>query len=199
MDYLEFVFYYISANICGDKCLYQGEEDHRLYCQFHGFKWESAQCQSQDWQFQAGASKKICQCGQQTMNINELQSSVSYCCSPDDQCQDQGYKIVCQNGTLVNWNDKCGNECPTAKGVSAMAIATKTACNNEGKCFKNRNRFTNTNSVYSINEVCDHGQKNESDFAEKFCGRKGSVPCFNNVTQGIYNSIRQCYNTNYIG
>lgn len=87
-------------------------------------------------------------------------------------------------------NDKCANECPTAEGVSAMAIATKEACYQEGKCFRIKD------SAYNLNEVCDHGQKNESDFAEKFCGSDGSLPCFNNST---FNRIGQCYNRRYIG
>ena len=141
-----------------------------------------------------GASKRICQCGQQTMSINQLSSSKSYCCSPDWPCQDQGDKIVCQNGTLVNFNDKCGKECPTAERVSAMAIATKEACDEEGKCFRNKNRD------YDVNEACDHGHNDENEFAEKFCGSDGnSVPCFNKFTLGRYKRIGQCYNTRYIG
>ena len=90
-------------------------------------------------------------------------------------------------------NDKCGNECPTAEFVSAMAIATKGACDQEGKCF------INENTAYDVNEVCDHSQKNGSDFAEKFCGIGRSVPCLNNVTNGMHNKVGQCYNTGYIG
>ena len=94
----------------------------------------------------------------------------------------------------MNQNDKCGNECPTAERVSAMAIATKAACNQEGKCFRNKDIY------YSVNEVCDPSQKNESDFAEKFCGFDDeSVPCFNNVTIGMHSSMGQCFQTRYIG
>ena len=128
------------------------------------------------------------------MDINELERSRSYCCSPDWPCQDQGNKIVCQNGTLVKWNDKCGNECPTAEYVSAMAIATKEACDQEGKCFRTKG------SGYDVNEVCNCSQNDESNFAEKFCGSDGrSVPCFNNVTIGMHSRMGQCYNTRYIG
>ena len=136
------------------------------------------------------------------MAMYELNRSRSYCCSPDWPCQDQGNKIVCQNGTLVSYNDKCGNECPTAEAVSAMAIATKEACDQEGKCYRNKNIY------YDVNEVCDSGQKNESDFAEKFCGSDGKyemlkqgkpVPCFNNVTIGMHSRMGQCYNTGFFG
>ena len=128
------------------------------------------------------------------MTIDELDNSKSYCCSPDWLCQDQGNKIVCQNGTLVNWNDKCGNECPTTKAGSAMAIATKEACDQEGKCFRNKNIY------YGVNEVCDIGLNDESDFATKFCGSRGhSVPCFNNVTNGMHSRMGQCYHTGSIG
>ena len=94
----------------------------------------------------------------------------------------------------MNFNDKCGNKCPTAEFVSAMAIATKEACDQEDKCFRNRN------SVYTVNQVCEHSQKNESDFAEMFCGDDfRSVSCFNNVTVGMHSRMGQCYNTAYIG
>ena len=177
----------ILAFICGDKCLHYGKEDHRSYCEYRGYSWEGAKCERSAWLFQ-GASKSLCQCGQQTMAIYELDKSKSYCCSPDWSCQDQGNKIVCQNGTLLKYNDKCGNECPTAEVVSAMAIATKEACDQEGKCFKNKN------TVYNVNEVCDHSQNDESHFAEKFCGSDSrSVTCFNDVTIG------QCYNTGTFG
>ena len=89
-------------------------------------------------------------------------------------------------------NDKCGNECPTAEAVSAMAIATKEACDQEGKCYRNKNLY------YDVNEVCDSGQKNESDFAEKFCGSLGGLPCYNNLTKGLLN-IDQCYGKGFIG
>ena len=190
MQFVSFQYFIILAFICGDKCLQYGKEYHRSWCENNmGYLWESAKCQWNSRKFQ-GASKKICQCGQQTMSINEFKS---YCCSPDWPCQDQGNKIVCKNGTLVNMNDKCGNECPTAEFVSAMAIATKGACDQEGKCF------INENTAYDVNEVCDHSQKNGSDFAEKFCGIGRSVPCLNNVTNGMHNKVGQCYNTGYIG
>ena len=179
--------------ICGDKCLHYGKEDHRSYCEFFNYPWKSAQCTIQAWRFK-GASKSICQCGQLTMSIYELSGSRSYCCSSDWPCQDQGNKIVCKNGTLVNWNDKCGNECPTAEGVSAMAIATKEACDQEGKCFRNKDIY------YAVNEICDHGHNDEVEFTEKFCGFDGdSVPCLNNFTLVKYNRIGQCYNRRYIG
>ena len=130
------------------------------------------------------------------MAIYELNRSRSYCCSPDWPCQDQGNKIVCQHGTLVSQNDKCGNDCPRVERGSAMAIATKDACDHKGKCFRNKD------IGYSFNEVCGHSQKNESNFAEKFCGsrsRGNSVPCFNNVTIGMHGRMGQCYNTANIG
>ena len=193
MQFVSFEYFIMLGYVCGDKCLYYGKQDYRSYCEFFNLPWESAQCQSEDLRFQ-GASKSICQCGQQTMAIHELESSRSYCCSPEWPCKDQGNKIVCQNGTLVKFNDKCGNECPTAESVSSMAIAAKEACDQEGKCFKNKNSY---DDVY---EVCDSGQKNKSDFAEKFCGSDGrSVSCFNNVTIGIHSRMGQCYNTGYIG
>ena len=197
MQFVSFQYFIILVNICGDKCLHYGKQDHRSYCEFWNHSWESALCESKAWLFQGALSKSICQCGQQTMAIYELESSRSYCCSPDWPCQDQGNKIVCQNGTLVNINDKCGNECPTSDGASAMAIATKEACDQEGKCFRNKNIY------YDVNEVCDSGQKNESDFAEKFCGigrsDGESVPCFNKVTIGMHSRMGQCFNTAYIG
>ena len=189
MQFVSFQYFIILAYICGDKCLHNEKEDHRTYCDFFKLPWDSAQCQRQA----RGFSKSICQCGQQTMSIDELGNSRSYCCSPEWPCQDQGNKIVCQNGTLVSENDKCGNECPTGEGVSAMSIATKEACDKESKCYMNKD------ILYSVNEVCDHSQNDESDFAKTFCGFDASVPCFNNVTTGMYSRMGQCYNTYYIG
>ena len=182
----------ISGKICGDKCLHYGKEDYRFYCEYWNFPLENARCQIEAPRFQ-GSSKSICQCGHQTMAIYELSAIRSYCCSPDWPCQEQDNKIVCQNGTLVSENDKCGNECPTGEGVSAMSIATKEACDKESKCYMNKD------ILYSVNEVCDHSQNDESDFAKTFCGFDASVPCFNNVTTGMYSRMGQCYNTYYIG
>ena len=131
---------------------------------------------------------KSCRCGDKTMTVVDLANSRSFCCSPEWPCEDQGSEVVCPNGTLVNINDKCRKRCPAAGLVSATAIATKEACDEENKCFQNKDLG------YNVNEVCDHDQqKDEISFAEKFCGFNDSVPCFNNATTGLYN-ISQCYN-----
>ena len=179
--------------ICGDKCLQYGKEDHKPYCAKEGYEWESVDCQRLDWLFQHPSSKTICQCGQLTMTIEDLNRVKSYCCSPDWPCQDQGNKIVCQNGTVVKQNNKCANECPTAGIVSAIAIATKEACDLEHKCYQNKE------NSYDFNEICDLNQIDGKQFAGKFCGSNGySEPCFNNVTTGIH-KIGQCYSKDFIG
>ena len=181
--------------ICGDRCLKRGEKDLKPYCEMLGLEFESAKCQRRAATTYHGESKNICQCGQDTLSILDLNKSKSYCCNHDWPCEDQGNKIVCQNGTITNLNRKCGNECITARTVSAMALETKEACDK-----KNTMCYNNKNSAYTINEVCGDDKISESAFAEKFCGFSDrSTPCFNNITNGSYKNIRQCYHIGFTG
>ena len=159
-----------------------------------GLEFESAKCRRRAGTYQ-GESKNICQCGQDTVSILDLNKNKSYCCNHDWPCEDQGNEIVCQNGTITNLNKKCGNECVTAKYVSAMALETKDACDRKDvMCYINKN------SAYTVNEVCGHENMSESVFAVRFCGFSDrSRPCFNNVTSGIFNNIKQCYQIAFIG
>ena len=189
---INFLVFYDVDQICGDKCLKVGKDDHKPFCEKFKWLWESPQCQSQAPRFQ-GESKSICQCGQNTMSIDDMNFSRSYCCILEQTCQDEGNRIVCQNGTLTSLNERCGDTCPIDKAGSAMAISTKEACNQGTiKCRKNKN------IAYDINEVCNQEQDNEDSYAEKFCGSLGGLPCYNNLTKGLH-KIEQCYNKGFIG
>ena len=181
---------------CGDQCLKYGKEDHREACERNGVEWESQICQSESISSRfTGESVNVCKCGHDIISHFDMQDTRQYCCNSDVPCQKQGNTIICQNGTLLNVNDRCGKTCATAERVSSMAIATKKACGQENdKCYQNMDR------LHYQNSVCNRdGHEDESEFANKFCGSFGGVPCYNKYTNGQYNKIGQCYNSRYIG
>ena len=90
--------------LCGDKCLKRGEADHKPYCEMLGLEFESAKCRRRAGIYQ-GESKNICQCGQDTVTILDLNKNKSYCCNHDWPCEDQGNKIVA-NFTMLPSDQK---------------------------------------------------------------------------------------------
>ena len=172
-------------------------EDHLHYCKKFGYSLDSIKCKRLDERFQRfqTTSKSICQCGQETMSIQDLAISKTYCCNRNIPCVDRGNKIVCETGSLVNVNDKCEEECPSAEGTSAMAIATKESLGPETKkCYLNMDR------KYTLNKVYSNSNTNEMEFARMHCGPSDfSIPCFNNFTRGLHKHIRQCYDVAYVG
>lgn len=169
-------------------------EDHLQYCKNFGYSLDSLKCQRLDQRFERFQTtpKSICQCGEETMSIQDLANTKTYCCNRNLPCDDRGNKIVCQSGTLVNVNDKCKEECPTAEGMSALAIATNESLGSEAnKCY------LNMDEEYSLNKVYSLGNNNGTVFAKMHCGASNN--CFNNVTRGIHNNIRQCYDQGYVG
>ena len=125
------------------------------------------------------------------MSVKDFRFSSSYCCNNDWPCQLKGNDIVCENGTILSWNEKCGSECLTSYAEATMTIATKGACEQDSnKCYINKNRG------HEVIEVCDYGQNNESELVEHFC--QNGKPCSNNVTKGNH-WIGQCYDDRYLG
>ena len=181
------------GNICGNKCLTFSKFDHKIYCWAFNLEWNSTKCQSLDSEF-SGSTKAYCKCGSHQYTLTDFYKKNIYCCSPNDSCQQSNSTIICQKGTILDTDQKCGDECPTSKVVSTMALASMDACTEDNhqdtKCYVNK--------ASNFNKICPN-QSEAGNFGKMYCGsNNGSVNCKNEVIFSK-NEIRQCFNYEFIG